>query len=42
VAVIVGLALYPGLILERGEASVQDKLGAVTQPADEELARAIE
>ncbi len=31
VAVIVGLALYPGLILERGEASVQDKLGAVTR-----------
>ena len=29
VAVIVALALYPGLILERGEASVEDQLGAV-------------
>ena len=29
VAVIVGLALYPGLVLKRGEASVQDKVGAV-------------
>jgi NADH-quinone oxidoreductase subunit M len=34
VAVIVGLALYPGLILERGEASVQDKVGAVTAVAE--------
>ena len=30
VLVIVGTALYPTLILKRGEASVQDKLGAVT------------
>ncbi len=30
VAVIVGLALYPGLILERGDASAQDRLGALT------------
>jgi NADH-quinone oxidoreductase subunit M len=29
VAVIVGLALYPGFILDRGEASVQDKIGAI-------------
>ncbi|MFL5869910.1 MAG: NuoM family protein, partial [Solirubrobacterales bacterium] len=29
VAVIVALALYPGLILDRGEASVNDKVGAV-------------
>ena len=29
VAVIVALALYPGLILDRGEASVTDKVGAV-------------
>ncbi len=34
VAVIVALALWPGLILERGEASVQDKIGAVA-PAQE-------
>jgi NADH-quinone oxidoreductase subunit M len=34
VAVIVGLALYPGLILERGEASVQDKVGAATAGAN--------
>jgi NADH-quinone oxidoreductase subunit M len=33
VAVIVGLALYPGLILDRGEASVQDKVGAATAGA---------
>ncbi len=38
VALIVGLALYPGLVLERGEASVQDKVGAVVEPDDEELA----
>ena len=38
VAVIVGLALYPGLILERGEASVQDKIGAVTAGHAEEAA----
>jgi NADH-quinone oxidoreductase subunit M len=35
VAVIVGLALYPGLILDRGEASVQDKIGAVTAATDD-------
>jgi NADH-quinone oxidoreductase subunit M len=29
VAVIVALALWPGLILERGEAATQDKVGAV-------------
>ncbi|HEY8466437.1 MAG TPA: NADH-quinone oxidoreductase subunit M [Solirubrobacterales bacterium] len=34
VAVIVGLALYPGLVLERGEASVQDKVGAVLAAAE--------
>ncbi len=36
VLVIVGTALYPTLILKRGEASVQDKVGAVTtaQEAD--------
>ncbi len=34
VAVIVGLALYPGLVLERGEASVQDKMGAVMAVAE--------
>jgi len=36
VAVIVALALYPGLILERGEASVQDKLGAVAEATENE------
>ncbi len=38
VLVILGTALYPSLILKRGEASVQDKLGAVTaaeESADE-------
>ena len=30
VLVIIGIALYPSLILQRGEASVQDKVGAVT------------
>jgi NADH-quinone oxidoreductase subunit M len=41
VAVIVGLALYPGLILERGEASVSDKVEAVAAAdcADESVAR---
>jgi NADH-quinone oxidoreductase subunit M len=34
VLVIIGTALYPTLILKRGEASVQDKVGAVT-PAQE-------
>jgi NADH-quinone oxidoreductase subunit M len=38
VAVIVALALYPGLILERGEASVEDKVEAATQSDGEELA----
>ena len=38
VAVIVGLALYPGLVLERGEASVQDKIGAVAGTAELEAA----
>ena len=31
VAVIVALALYPGLILDRGEAAVTDKIAAVTR-----------
>ncbi len=41
VLVIVGTALYPTLILKRGEASVQDKLGAVNaaQEADGLAAR---
>ena len=30
VALIIALSLWPGLILERGEASVQDKIGAVS------------
>jgi NADH-quinone oxidoreductase subunit M len=34
VLVIIGTALYPALILKRGEASVQDKVGAVA-PAQE-------
>jgi NADH-quinone oxidoreductase subunit M len=34
VAVIVGLALYPGLILERGEASVQSVTSAVQDNAE--------
>ena len=34
VLVIIGTALYPSLILKRGEASVQDKVGAVA-PAQE-------
>jgi NADH-quinone oxidoreductase subunit M len=38
VAVIVALALYPGLILDRGEASVTDKLAAVNQEACEQAA----
>lgn len=38
VAVIVALALYPGLVLERGEASVQDKVGAVAGTAELEAA----
>jgi NADH-quinone oxidoreductase subunit M len=33
VAVIIGLALYPGFILERGEASVKGSVDAVTDPA---------
>ncbi|MQA73039.1 MAG: NADH-quinone oxidoreductase subunit M [Solirubrobacterales bacterium] len=41
VAVIVGLALYPGLILDRGEASVAGKIEAVAMAdcADESFAR---
>ncbi|MDX6586672.1 MAG: NADH-quinone oxidoreductase subunit [Solirubrobacterales bacterium] len=35
VLVIVGIALYPTLILQRGEASVQDKVGAVTTAQEE-------
>ena len=39
VLVIIGIALYPTLILQRGEASVQDKVGAVTSAQeDTELA----
>ena len=41
VLVIVAAALYPGLILERGEASIQDKVGAVSaarEAASEDLA----
>jgi NADH-quinone oxidoreductase subunit M len=36
VAAIVALALYPGLILDRGEASVTDKLAGVNQEACEQ------
>jgi NADH-quinone oxidoreductase subunit M len=36
VAVIVALALYPGLILERGETSVNETLSAVQEPAPDE------
>ena len=39
VAAIVALALYPGLILERGEASVEAQLTTVTEPEGEPLAR---
>jgi NADH-quinone oxidoreductase subunit M len=39
VACIVGLALYPGLILERGEASVESAIAAV-QEGESTLARA--
>jgi NADH-quinone oxidoreductase subunit M len=38
VAVIVALALYPGLILDRGEASVTDKLAAVNREACQQAA----
>jgi NADH-quinone oxidoreductase subunit M len=38
VAVIVGLALYPGLVLERGEASVEGAGAAVATSDDRELA----
>jgi NADH-quinone oxidoreductase subunit M len=31
VGVILALALYPGVVLERGEAAVQDKVGAVAE-----------
>jgi NADH-quinone oxidoreductase subunit M len=33
VAVIVGLALYPGLITKRADTAVQDKIGAVSVAA---------
>ena len=36
VLVIIGTALYPTLILKRGEASVQDKVGAVTAAEEPE------
>jgi len=40
VLVIVAVALYPSLILKRGEASVQDKLGAVAaQTSDDVVVR---
>jgi NADH-quinone oxidoreductase subunit M len=35
VAVIVALALWPGLILDRGEAAVTDAVAAVTEPPQE-------
>ena len=38
VAVILFLALFPGEILERGEASIQDKVGAVAQADETQLA----
>jgi NADH-quinone oxidoreductase subunit M len=38
VAAIIGLALYPGLVLERGEASVEDKVAAVSEPPPDGLA----
>jgi NADH-quinone oxidoreductase subunit M len=37
VLVIVGTALYPTLILKRGEASVQDKVGAVAAAKSDEV-----
>jgi NADH:ubiquinone oxidoreductase subunit 4 (subunit M) len=37
VGVIVALAFTPGTILERGEASVQDKVGAVAAADDDRL-----
>ena len=37
VGVILILALFPGKVLERGEASVQDKVGAVAAADDDEL-----
>jgi NADH-quinone oxidoreductase subunit M len=39
VACIVALALWPGLILERGEASVEDNLGAVTGTQEQSVAQ---
>jgi NADH-quinone oxidoreductase subunit M len=39
VACIVGLALYPQLILERSDESVKDTVGVVQEPADEVTAR---
>jgi NADH-quinone oxidoreductase subunit M len=40
VAAIVALALYPGLILERGETSVTEKVEAVQAAGDDELVAA--
>ena len=37
VTVIVAISLYPTLILKRGEASVQDKLGAVAAATTDEV-----
>ena len=37
VIVIVAISLYPTLILKRGEASVQDKLGAVAAATTDEV-----
>jgi NADH:ubiquinone oxidoreductase subunit 4 (subunit M) len=34
VACIIALSLYPGLILSRGEAAVEDKVAAVTSRDD--------
>lgn len=41
VACIVALALWPGLILERGEASVEDKVGAVASEGSEGSTREV-
>jgi NADH-quinone oxidoreductase subunit M len=38
VACIVALALWPGLILERGEASVEDKISAVDSAREQPVA----
>ncbi|MBM3666392.1 MAG: NADH-quinone oxidoreductase subunit M [Actinobacteria bacterium] len=39
VACIVGLALYPGIVLERSDESVKDTVSAVQEPSDEVAAR---